>query len=113
MKNTKMIKKNYEFNRFFSLGTVYRGKSINFYIHKSKDNLNNLGIAIPKKIGNAVERNRLKRLIRENYKLYEDRFNNYYNVIILINNGVNSNEISFYDIKSDFDLILKKSGMIN
>ena len=36
MKNTRMIKKNYEFKRFFSKGTVYRGKNICMYIHKNK-----------------------------------------------------------------------------
>ena len=36
MKNTVMIKKNYEFKKFFSKGKFYLGEYINMYIHFNK-----------------------------------------------------------------------------
>ena len=51
MKNTIVIKKNYEFKNFFSKGKFYKGNFINMYIHKSNLSINKLGIAVSKKNG--------------------------------------------------------------
>ena len=69
MKKTKMLKKNYEFKNILKKGNYYSGKRIEAFIKKnnSKD-INFLGIAISVKVAKAVKRNKIKRLIRENYK---------------------------------------------
>ena len=83
------------------------------YIHKNNSGINRLGIAVSKKVGKAVERNRLKRLIRENYKIIEDKFNGNFNIVIIVNNKINSKEVKYYDIQKDFNNILKKAKMVN
>lgn len=112
MKNTIMIKKNYEFKNFFSKGKFFYGENIHMYIHKNKSSINKLGIAISKKQGKAVERNRLKRLIRENYKNYEGKIGIGNNIIIIVNKNKNSQEIGYYDIQKDFEKILSKAGVL-
>lgn len=112
MKNTIMIKKNYEFKRFFSRGKFFYGDTINMYIHKTKSSVNKLGIAVSKKQGKAVNRNRLKRLIRENYKNFEERIGVGNNIIILVGNKKDPKEINYYDVKKDFEKILEKAGVL-
>ena len=74
MKKTKMMKKNYEFKNVLSKGTYYSGRYIEAFIRKSnKENVNFLGIAVGVKVAKAVKRNHIKRLIRENYKDFEEK----------------------------------------
>ena len=68
MKKTKMLKKNYEFSNVFSKGSYYSGEVIEaFILNNGEKNFNYLGLAISSKAGHAVQRNRIKRLLRENF----------------------------------------------
>lgn len=112
MKNTIMIKKNYEFKKFFSKGKFYSGENINMYIHKNNLSYNMLGIAISRKTGKAVKRNRIKRLIRENYKNFENKIKDGTNILIIINKKADINKISYLDIFMDFEKILNKADVM-
>ena len=70
MRKFNTLKKNYEFKRVLNKGQYYYGKYIQFFIIKNNRKINRIGIAISSKIAGAVERNKVKRLIRENYRLY-------------------------------------------
>lgn len=115
MKNTKIIKKKYEFKNLFSKGIFYGGEYINMYILKNKSCRNRLAIAISKKQGKAVERNRFKRLIRENYKNYENNLKNGYDILFIINKNkiLESKIIKFINIKNDMNNLFKKSRMFD
>ncbi len=112
MKNTIMLKKNYEFKNLFSKGKFYYGDFIYMYISKTSKNYNKLGIAISKKQGKAVKRNKIKRLIRENYKNFENRIEKGTNILIVINKEKNIEEITFKDIENNFSNILKKANVL-
>ena len=78
MKNLA-IKENHLYQKSYKRGKRYVGKNVAVYVlrdlasHKimlanpEKKYLNRLGIAVSKKIGNAVTRNRAKRIIRAAY----------------------------------------------
>jgi ribonuclease P protein component len=112
MKNTVMIKKNYEFKTLFSKGKFYYGDFIHFYIKKTNSNYNKFGIAVSKKQGKAVKRNRIKRLIRENYKNFEGRIEKGLNILIVINKNKDIKEITFKDIEDNFLRTLKKANVL-
>lgn len=112
MKRTIVIKRNYEFKNLFSKGKFYGGKYINMYIRETSSYYNRFGIAISKKQGKAVYRNRIKRLIRENYKIYEDRIKQGSHVLIIINKNRDIKEISYYNINEDFEKIFNKANIM-
>lgn len=107
-----MIKKNYEFKMLFSKGKFYYGDFVHFYIRKSNSSYNKFGIAISKKQGKAVKRNRIKRLIRENYKNFEPKIENGTQILIIINKEKNIEEINFKDIEKNFLRTLKKANIL-
>ena len=113
MKKTKMMKKNYEFRNVLSKGNYYSGKYIEAFIKKSKqDNLNCLGIAIGVKLAKAVKRNQIKRLIRENYRLYEHFLKEGYLIIFLWKKKADIKNANFQNIKNDMKSIFGKAKII-
>ncbi len=111
MKKTIMIKRRYEFKILFSKGKIAYGRNLTMYVLKNKLEINKLGIAVGKKSGRAVDRNRIKRLIRENYKLSEDNIKSGYNILISVNKKAEIRNIDFYEVKRDIEKILKKTEL--
>lgn len=112
MKKIKTLKKNYEFQNVLSKGKFYIGRQITIYITKNKENSNIIGIAISNKTCNAVKRNRIKRLIRENYKLIKDNLKTGYNIVFLWNKRDTVENAKFNIIKEDMCKLLKKAELL-
>ena len=112
MKNTEMLKKNYEFKYIFLKGKYISGKNIEIYIKKNKYHKNLLGIAISKKIAKSVKRNRIKRLIRENYRLLENNIEIGYSIIILWKKKIPIENATFKNIEKDMENIFKKANIL-
>lgn len=112
MKKTKMLKKNYEFSNVFVNGKYYAGKDIEAFILDNKKDFNYLGLAISVKAGHAFQRNRLKRLIRENYRKYENQLIDGISIVFLLKKSSDIEKISFHQVKEDIEEILKRAKAI-
>lgn len=73
MKKTVKINQNHLFRRLYRVGKNHVTPYFAVYVKKNRLGRNRLGITATKKIGNAVQRNRARRLITEAYRLLEDR----------------------------------------
>lgn len=72
MNHTVSINQNYLFRRLYRSGTSVVDPYIVVYYKRNKRNKGNrLGITATKKIGCAVQRNRVRRVIKEAYRLCE------------------------------------------
>ena len=63
-----IIRSKIEFNNVYRDGRSYVSHSLIIRVMKSKNIKGKVGFAVGKKIGNAVIRNRIKRLLRETYR---------------------------------------------
>jgi ribonuclease P protein component len=77
------IKKNNEFKKIYKKGKSVAGRYIVVYVFNNRLSVNRIGITVSKKLGNAVKRNRVKRIIKEAYRLNQHRFKTGYDIIIV------------------------------
>ena len=65
MHNVITLNRKKDFNRLYARGKAYVEQSVVVYVLKNRLKKVRIGITTSKKIGNAVKRNRARRLIRE------------------------------------------------
>lgn len=112
MKQTKMMKKNYEFKNVLSKGKYYSGKYIEAFIQKNKaEDINFLGIAVSVKVAKAVKRNHIKRLLRENYQKQEVLLKKGYSIVFLWKKKADIREAKFHNIEKDMKTIFDKANL--
>lgn len=112
MKNTDTFKKNYEFKQILTHGNCFFGRYLCLYVIKENSYKNKLGIAVSKKTGNAVTRNKIKRWLRENYNEFEKIFIENYRIVLLWKKNIDIEKVDFWKIKNDMKSLFEKAGMI-
>ena len=68
------------------------------YVLQNGTERNRIGISVSKKVGNSIIRHRVKRLIKEAYRLHEDMFNSGLDIVVIAR--VSAKEISFWEAES-------------
>lgn len=110
MKNTQSIKLNKDFRRLYSRGKSFVSGYTVVYALKNRYENNRLGLTVSKSLGKAVKRNRLKRLMRESYRLMEDRINTGFDIIIVARNRAEGK--TQQQIQRDIEYAMKKLEII-
>jgi ribonuclease P protein component len=64
MKKINIVRSNIDFNNIINTGKVFKNKYFVIYVSIEKNKTYRFGISVPKKIGNAVTRNKIKRQIK-------------------------------------------------
>ena len=85
---TDILKDNKIFTRCFRKGNFASCEFVTAYFIPNKSPYNRLGISVSKKNGNAVERNRIKRIIRDAYRINEDKFPIGYDIVFAARNSI-------------------------
>ena len=112
MINTKMIKDSDLFQKTLTNGKWYGGSFICMYVTKNNQNINQIGLAIGKKVGKAYRRNQVKRFIKEAYTTLENELSIGYNMVFVWKSSANYDEVSFSLIHKDLEKMLKKAEIL-
>lgn len=77
------LKKSWEFQRTYKKGKKYWDTYFVIYICKTQLHQTRLGITVSKKVGNSVQRNRVKRLIREAFRSLKSKLQPRYDIVVV------------------------------
>ena len=83
MKRAVTLKDNWEFRRHYQHGKSAVAPSMVVYSRRSKTGGSRLGITVSTKLGKAVVRNRIKRRLREVYRLSLPHLKPGYDVVLV------------------------------
>ena len=108
---TESLKKNYQFKFVYNRGKSIANRYLVMYVLKNGKDFNRLGLSVSKKVGISVIRSRVTRLIKENYRLSEEKFKRGFDIVIIARNSCAG--ASFWDINKAFIHLIKKHGLEN
>lgn len=82
MEFSSALKLNHIFRRLYAT-TGYANGYLVLYARRNRTQSNRVGITVGKKLGHAVVRNRVRRRLREVYRLNEHRFTPGWDIVIV------------------------------
>ena len=82
MKFSHSLKLNHIFQRLYRTSGQANGYLV-LYARKNRTDTNRVGITVGKKLGHAVVRNRVRRRLREVYRLNEDKFQAGWDIVVV------------------------------
>ena len=83
MEFTQSLKNNFEFRRLYNKGKSAASPLLVVYCRRNGRPCNRLGITVSKKVGKAVHRNKLRRRLREAYRLSEARLVRGWDIVVV------------------------------
>ena len=83
MKRFPSLKNNREFQYVYKNGSSFGNRLLVMYVVKSGDERNRIGISVSKKVGNSVVRHHITRMLREIFRLNNDKIETGLNIIIV------------------------------
>ncbi|MBQ2839772.1 MAG: ribonuclease P protein component [Oscillospiraceae bacterium] len=111
MKNTVSVKKNKDFRLIYKRGKSSVSPVLALYARKNKKPSNRIGITVSTKVGKAVVRNRVRRRIREAYRINEKSFLPGYDIIIV--SRVRAAKASFREIEKNLLELSARLGLLS
>ncbi len=110
MKFTESLRKNSDFSRVYKQGKSKANYTVVLYVRENDSDHNRLGISVSKKVGNSVVRHKVKRLIKEAYRLNEDAFACGYDIVFIAR--VSSKDKNFWEIEKSILHIARKMDLL-
>lgn len=77
------IRKTREFDNVFKNGCKFVEKNVVVYYHPNSEPLSRLGVIVPKRVGNAVTRNKVKRQVREIFRINRDNLSAGVDIVVI------------------------------
>ena len=109
MKFSSSLKLNHIFQRLYRTNGQ-AGPYMVLYARKNRTGTNRIGITVSKKLGHAVVRNRVRRRLRECYRLNEDKFQPGWDIVVVVHSK--AIDADFRQLTEAYLTLAKKAGIL-
>lgn len=100
-----------DFTRVYRRGKSFANHQfVVYWFHKPEVEQFRVGISASKKIGNAVVRNRMRRLIKEIVRKHEAKIIDHVDLVFIVRKG--AVQMSFQEMEKSILHVLKKASLI-
>ena len=110
MKFSSSLKLNHIFRRLYHTNGFANGFLV-LYARKNRTEGNRVGVTVSKKLGKAHIRNRVRRRIREVYRLNEELFQPGWDVVVVAR--TKAIDAGFQDLTKAYLALARKAGILN
>ena len=113
MERKYRLKKKHEFNRVYNKGKSIANRDLVLYYYSNKQTPElRLGISVSKKVGNAVTRNRIRRLLKEVVRSLRQEIEIKQHVDLIIIARQQAANMDYNDFMRSVKDLLNKSGLV-
>lgn len=102
----RRLKRRRDFLRLQGRGDRRYGRRFIYYFRASPTGVTRLGITVSRKVGGAVTRNRIKRLVREVYRRHLQTFERPVDLVMIAKRGVD--DFSYAHIEEEFTHVVTR-----
>lgn len=109
MRFTSPMKENHLFRRLYSKGKSAVSPTLAVYVRKNRLGRTRLGLTVGTKVGKAVRRNKVRRRIREAYRIHEEQFAPGWDIVVVAR--VRAAHAPYREVERDLLRLLDKLGV--
>lgn len=109
MKFSSSLKLNHIFRKLYHTAGYANGYIV-LYARRNRTESNRVGITVSKKLGHAVVRNRIRRRLREVYRLNEEKFLPGFDIVVVARSR--AVEASFPVLTKSYLDLAKRAGIL-
>ncbi len=109
-RRSERLSKPADFDRVYSDGQKIGSASLALFFGPSPSEKTRVGISVSKKMGNAVTRNRIKRLLREAFRLNKHRLKRGYDLLFVARRGVR--DMRFREVEAEVLHLLRRGELL-
>ena len=102
------VRKRKDYSRIYKNGARLYSENFLVLIHPNEEGTRRLGITVGKRIGNSVKRNRIKRLLREFFRLHKDSLPAGADIVITVRKDVSAR--SLQEITRELESLSQKQS---
>jgi ribonuclease P protein component len=109
MKRQYRLRRNSDFQRVRRSGKFHASPLMVLAFLRNELDHSRFGIVVSKRVGKAVQRNKLKRRMREAMRLHLEQIKPGFDVILIARQSIN--QAGYADIEQSLKILLEKAGL--